>query len=168
MANIISKIRTNYFGVTDVDKFIAILNCCDSEDGELHYVTEDDSITTADNSERSDGRNTKYTLISEGDIAGIRIPTGQCDGECNKCFEYDECYEYETSFDAFLEALQSVLAPNDAIIMMGLSYEKMVHLNAWSIVITPDAISDFDLEDISLAEARRLLNNRHWNTKTTC
>lgn len=116
MANYYGTTRTNYFAVTDPDRFKEIMG---------NVVGAEDNVEVF---EREIGGVLKY---------GFGCYTTICGYEAE---DEDEPYDY----DAFVEDLQEVLAPGDAIVITEIGSEKLRYLYAASQIITKDAIEAVD------------------------
>ena len=138
MANYYGLTRTNYFQVTDEEKFLEIMSrCCGFEDG-IEVVSETDQNNIK-----------RFMFYSESGIAGF----------CNDDDDYD--------INGFHNALQSVVAENDAIIITEVGHEKMRYLVGWVDVITRNEIKSESLEGIGKRLAREMLKNKEWDTKNS-
>lgn len=154
MSNQISKTRTNFVGITDFDKFKSILQNCSVDDGETFTIIEntEDGIT-------------KYGFYVAENICGMRERDESCNAEsCADCEDAYEC-DMDCDYDAFLEELQQVIAPGDALIITTLCYEKMCYLKAYVDIVTHDAIDGIALEPAAVEKACEMLGNKDWNTQ---
>lgn len=154
MANEITKIRTNFVEITDLDAFRSILESC--------VVCNGESITIIENTENNV---TKYGFYVEEDIDGIRERDESCNAEsCAECKDAYEC-DVDCSYDAFLKELQQVIAPGDALIITAFCYEKMCYLKAFVDIVTHDSIDAVTLEKAAFNKAREMLGNENWTTQ---
>lgn len=180
MANYVSRMRTNYFGVTDVEKLRRIVRNCRSECGhELAEKTDPDTGVT------------KYAVISDGEFDGMKIPGNDCPGteqgvqdclkcEINCCNRRTDCVnplnksedcdedcpcEPDYEQDAFIKAIQEIIEPNDAMIITTTGNEKLCYLTAYAIIVTKDAVKSVDLNGMSLKTAQEMLGNADWETE---
>ena len=171
------KTRTNYFSVTDENKFKEIIGMCRG-DGEVEIISNDKG---------------KFGFMCEGSILGFPedIEENKDNFGCHNCghtwyaaqdSESDatdfcpECnsanveeIEYynddvDYSYDKFCEALQTVLPDNEAIIITEIGSEKMRYLSGHSMVITNKQTKFVDLRAESLNAARVLLGLSNYNT----
>lgn len=149
MANVITKTRTNYVSITDTDKFNEIIHSCVADD-EFSIIEK-----------QIDGE-TKYGFYINADIDGLR-DNSECDKSCAECDDLEDC-EYDFNYDDFLKALQTVIAPGDALIITTISYLKMIELHAYVEVVTADAIKSINLESGAMALAQEMLGNKDWST----
>lgn len=154
MANTICKTRTNYASVTNESELRRIIGLCVTTDGDDINV-----ITKTDKSGE-----TRFGFYVESDISGYLL-----DENGNivdpKNYDADDETEYETSFDRFIEDLQKVIVPGDALIITSISYEKMRWLAGNFIVVTHDNIKFVDMSDIALETTREILDNPDWCTE---
>jgi hypothetical protein len=147
MANYYAKTRTNYFSVTDVEKFKGIIAQCGGAD----------EIVIFD--ERQEDSSMKYGFFCDGSISGLpdKADDYSADNE-----EDNDC---DYSFDALCKALQSVLPENEAILITEVGYEKMRYLVGICTVITPKDYRCVDIKSESLKLAITMLNNPDFKTK---
>jgi len=139
MADYYGFTRTNYFSVTDEKAFRKVIedSYCSSGDIEIFENNESGSI--------------KFGFGCYGEICGVReVLEDDCD---------------EGDYDAFVSALQSVLAEGDAIIIREVGYEKLRYLIGRSHVITKSDSRYVHLQDRALAESQIMLNNPEYQTK---
>lgn len=154
MTNSIYKTRTNYISVTDEDEFRRIMALCITSDGERPEV-----ITRTD----EDGK-THFGFYVEDDIEGYMLD------ENNNIVDpyskdFDDEMDYETSYDRFIEDLQKVIAPDDALIITIIAYEKMRWLASQSIIVTHNDVKHMDMSDLAFKTARKMLDNPDWHTE---
>jgi hypothetical protein len=133
MANYNAFIRTNYFAVTDEVEFRKIIAsvCAEDEVSVFEQPQPDGTM--------------KFGFGLYGGIYGL--PTNPDDE--------DE----DPEMDSFESALQTVLAPDDAILMTEIGYEKLRYLTAICKIITKNVIQYMDLRDSALATAKELLDD---------
>ena len=134
MANYIGFTRSNYFRVTDPEAFKKIINC---------VITDEDSL---DLWERTENGMTYY-----GSICGLR----------HEAEDVDDDDEFEA--DAVYEALSEVVAPDDAILITEIGYEKLRYLTAYAVVITRTEVEFVELRSAALETAQRMLRNPEYN-----
>ena len=155
MADYYSKTRTNYFSVTDEEKFRQIINKCSASDD---IVVFDDV--------QSDG-SVKFGFLCHGNIQGLPEITDE-DGSVSTEIPDDEEYDdddFEYSHDAFCEALQRILPEGEAIIITEVGYEAMRYLAGSCSVITNSDYRYVDLSDEAIKLTRNMLNNQGFTTK---
>ena len=137
MANYNAVVRTNYFTITDESRFREIMASC---------------VGTEDNIEIFEPEvcSGKFGFGCYGTISGI--PTDPEDPET-------------TDIDVFYDALQSVLADGDAIIITEIGYEKLRYLIGVCIVITKRGIQCIDLCREAVERAREMLGDNGFTTQ---
>lgn len=137
MANYYGATRTNYFKVTDMEKFKEIL--------QNTYITEDENLTFI---EDGDG---KVGFYCQGSIVGM--------------YKIDDNGDEEADFDLFLSKLQEILVEDDAILITEIGREKMCYFVGNTLVITKNKIDSVDLGRNSIELAKEILGNPDWDTK---
>lgn len=138
MANYCASTRTNYFRVTDEEKFHKIMEGAVVSDDQLEIWHE-----------KEDG--VKYFAFG---------------GYGSLYYEQElENGDVLDDIDSFYEQLQTVVHPEDAIIITEVGNEKLRYLIGVSVVITKDAVDFIDLDSTSINLARMLLKNDHYKTK---
>ena len=151
MADYYCKIRTNYFSVTDEEKFKKIIASCRAAD----------TIEIFDEKQK-DG-SVKYGFFCDGSIHGL--PDTE-DETLESEDEYDSDEDYDYNYDAFCEALQAILPDNDAILITEIGNEKMRYLVGDCTIITRKDIKVITLRDEAMTLARKMLKNPNYKTKT--
>ena len=146
MANYHGFTRTNYFTVTDEDKFRQIMSNCVCDENPIEVF---DCIET--------NGNKVFGFGCYGSILGLPDMT---DDE-----EFEEDGDYDYSFDALCEALQEVIDKDDAVIITEVGYEKLRYLVGISTIITHAKIEMVSLHDSALNAAREMLNNPNYSTE---
>ena len=136
MANYYATIRTNYFGVTDMEKFREIMDSCSAEDTIEMFEPEDDG---------------KIGFGCNGSIYGLLPGEDEDDTE-------EDLY-------AFYDALQSVLVAGDAIIISEVGFEKLRYVVGCCTIITKDDIQFIDLRNKAIDLARDMLKNPDFTTE---
>lgn len=155
MANSIYKIRTNYVRITDVDKFNDIISHCIIDGGEEIKI-----ITHTDENDV-----TRYGFYCEECIDGMRIPGVDCnETNCKNCPDFSDC-DGDCEYEAFIKELQTVIAPDDALIITTFNYEKMRYLAAYADIVTCKKWKYIELADIAVDNACKLLGNKDWTTQ---
>lgn len=154
MANLITKTRTNYVEISDIERFKEIIAHCCAED-------EISVITHTENDKR------KYGFICDGNIDGFPLPNDNCDKKnCKDCEKYSNYLcDPDYSFDTFTNELQKVIVPGDALIITTISYENLKYLQGETIIITSECCKLKTLESIGMETAREMLNNPKWDTR---
>ena len=141
MANYISFTRSNYFRVTDPEAFKKIIN---------RVITDEDSLELW---ERTENGTTYYGFGAYSSICGLRHEAEDADN--------DDEFEVE----AVYEALSKVVAPDDAIIITEIGYEKLRYLTAYAVVITREKTELVELREASIDVACSLLGNPNFDTR---
>lgn len=141
MANYISFTRSNYFRVTDPEAFKKIISC---------IITDEDSLELW---ERTENGTTYYGFGAYSSICGLRHEAGDIDN--------DDEFEIE----AVYEALTKVVAPDDAIIITEIGYEKLRYLVAYAVVIICEKTELVELREASIDAACSLLGNPNFDTR---
>jgi len=138
MANYAGFTRSNYFRVTDPEAFKKVMDA---------VLTDEDSLELW---ERTENGMTYYAFGAYSSICGLRSEDEDDDGD-----------EFEA--EAVYEALTEVVAPDDAIIITEIGYEKLRYLTAYAVVVTRTEVEWVDLRSNALETARRLLRNPEFN-----
>ena len=157
MANCYGNTRTNYFRVADEEKFEEIISsvvCCE-DTLEVWYKTVDGIK--------------EYAFGANDSIAGI-CECSYCNS-CNNC-EYkelennEECNtcdcEGEYNYDKMCELLQTVVHPEDAIIIVETAHEKLRYVGASSTVITSKEIKHIDIWQESMEAVKNMLDKKEY------
>lgn len=145
MANYISSTRTNYFHVTDEDKFRSIIDRCFAEDNIEVW------------SERDENNHTVFGFGVYGTFYGIMEDQNG---------DYNEDIETSDAFDKFVEKLQEIIEPNDACIIYNAGWEKLRYVGADATIITKTDVATTNLTDAATNLARKALDNPNWNTQS--
>lgn len=144
MANYCANSRTNYFRVTDEAKFAELFANLVGDEDEVHDFTKvEDGVTL-------------HAFDSYGSI-DYKKPMQ------NNSQEDDEDYEYD--FDSFLAELQKILPDDEAFIYSECGYEKLCYITGFSIVVTKTKIKSIDIRSGAVELARKMLNNKKFQTK---
>lgn len=139
MANYISFTRSNYFRVTDPEAFKKIIN---------RVITDEDSLELW---ERTENGMTYYAFGAYSSICGLRHEAEDADN--------DGEFEVEAVYDA----LAKVIAPDDAIIITEIGYEKLRYLTAYAVVITRTEVEFVELRSAALETAQRMLRDPEYD-----
>lgn len=140
MANYYGNTRTNYFRVTDEEKFKNILSKCNVSDDELETW------------ERNVDGNKYFAFGGYGSLI---------------CYKDSEAEDDDLELDdieIIYEKLSTVVHPEDAIIITEIGNEKLRYLIGASVIITCNAVEYIDIHDESIKAARKLLNNDRYNS----
>ena len=132
-----AKTQTNFFIVTDEEKFKKIItDCCADADIEIVTSNRDNVL--------------KYGFECDGTI----------DGFCDEKGRSDE------SLKLFYEALQTVLPDDDAVIIMEIGIDDRGGIYGHSIVITKgQTIGIASLRQASVKRAQEILGLPDYNTQ---
>lgn len=144
MANYSCAIRTNYFHVKDEEAFRKLM--------ERSYGSEDEIKVwekTAPNGDK---------LFGFGCYSGIAGVLNSADEEDDDC---------ESSYDEFIDGLQTCVADDDAIIILESGNEKLRYLVGQATIITTDKVVGFEMNNWAQEAAARLLNNPNYRTVCT-
>lgn len=149
MADYYAKTRTNYFGVTDEDKFREIM-------GKI-------SPTPKYYQETVNGRK-KFMFYCDGSLDGYPVYAGADEDEA---FEDDDLYREvdEYDFDAFMKDLQTILEEDDAVLITEIGSEKFRYLTGYCIIITKNGTATVNLAECAKNAAKELLGNPEWDTR---
>lgn len=140
MANYYCAVRTNYFRVTDAEKFKKLMN---------DVIGYEDSVKVFE--KEIDGQK-HFGFGCYSSIGGIV-----------KAADENEQDWPEPSYDDFVKMLQEVLHPDDAVIIFESGNEKLRYVVGNSHVITKNKCAYIDIMGISKAKARVLLKNPKYN-----
>lgn len=133
-----------YFRVTDEAKFAELFANLVGDEDEVHDFTKvEDGVTL-------------HAFGSYGSI-DYKKPM-QNNGE-----EDDEDYDYD--FDGFLAELQKILPDDEAFIYTECGHEKLRYITGFSIVVTKTKIKSVDIRSGAVELARKMLNNKKFQTK---
>ena len=157
MADYYGFTRTNYFEVTDEDKFRKLMARC---------AVSGDAITIFEQtSELDPTKVVKFGFGAYGSISGLNTECnspiesthGDCGGDC--CDDPDYCHH------AFCAALQELVVEGDAVIITEVGHEKLRTLAADAVIITRTDIRSVRLENAALTAARDMLGNPEYTTQ---
>lgn len=141
MANYMSATRTNYFHVTDAEKFIALMNRCVAED-KINVWSDTDA----------NGEHT-YAFGVEGTFDGL--PDLENDSE-----------DPNEALDRFIEELQAIIRPDDACIITNAGWEKLRYVGGNALIITRDKAFNLNLAECAARKTRELLDDPAWEVQT--
>ncbi len=141
MANFISCGRTNYFHVKDMDVFENIISRAMSED----------AVTVI----HSDSAPSMVGFIAPGGIYGL-YPEN-----------YDKDDDIEACEEDLMDAIQKVVADDDACIYTEIGHENMRYVSGGVYVITSKEVVYHDITNIGKKVARDMLGDPEWDTETT-
>ena len=113
-------------------------------------ITDEDSLELW---ERTENGMTYYAFGAYSSICGLRHEAEDADNDGE--FEVEAVYE----------ALSKVVAPDDAIIITEIGYEKLRYLTAYVVVITREKTELVELREASIDVACILLGNPNFDTR---
>lgn len=160
MANYYGNTRTNYFRVRDEKAFKEVMESIVAYEDSVEYWEKE-----------IDGE-TYYAFGAHDSIAGVCecAHCNSCKGceneeldsneECTQC----EC-EGEYNYEAMTKALQKVVHPEDAIIIVESGYEKLRYITGESTVITAEDVEYINIWGESISKARGMLDNKDYDTE---
>jgi len=139
MANYVAVSRTNYFQVTNEEKYEELFGRLCAEDN------------ICDFSKTVDGK----TYHGFGCYGSIEFYEGP---------EYDETF---VGMEGFAEELKAILPENEAFIYQEVGNEKLRYLTAFAVVATRERVKFVSLDEQAVICARFLLGDPKWETRTT-
>ena len=139
MANYNCAIRTNYFHVKDAEKFKNLMQNVDAEDEIQVFMNHDEKGEPV------------YGFGCYGGISGIPNP--------------DNPDDWDGSYDHFTDALQELVADDDAIIIMEAGHEKLRYITASAQVITSKETARLDIIPLAVTKVAEMLHNPKWKTR---
>ena len=144
MANYYGYTRTNHFSVTNPDKLREIVRRIRWDEGELSFMSEEGG---------------RFCFGAYTTICGLR----KCPDDAESESGDDDDDEYDA--DGVYDALREIVAPDDAIIITEVGYEKLRYLTGYAVIITRNSIDCVDLRDAAITKARAMLQNPAYTTK---
>ena len=144
MANYISTTRTNYFHVTDMEKFKDIISRCQCEDT-VQTWTKTDELGE--------------TMVGFGafdEITGTVSPGTDPD---------DNEEDPDVMFDRFVSELQAIIRPDDACVIFNTGYEKLRYVAGHATIITHGKVGSVNLKNEAVKKAKELLDDPAWDTE---
>ena len=138
MANYYGKIRTNYFKVTDENKFKEIIGFLRGEDEVVYHEHYKEKG--------------KFMFYCDGSL------TGYVEDE-------DDDDSYDDAWDEMVRKLQTILPEGEAIILTEIGNEKMRYFTAYASIITANKTGWADLTTLAMEEAGRLLGDSDYQTQ---
>lgn len=135
MANYCGKTRTNYFEVNDKKAFKEFVESLLSDGGKVEYMENKDGLTG---------------FCCDGVIYGRKSDKTGLE-------------KYADMKKKMVEKIQGFLRPGYACIITELGWEAFRCLEAVSVVITKKGVKMLNLNELSLATARALLQNQDQN-----
>lgn len=137
VANLYDVSRTNLFKVTDVDKFVELMDRANSGESEL-YLFMDQAPRVG------------FGLYDS--LRGFAAPEDAADEE-----------EYGEDVEPFLEELGKLIAPGDACILTCAYHEKLRAVGGYAYIVTPERVEYLSLQDMAIRQAREMLGNEEWD-----
>ena len=138
MANYYSKCRTNYFSVTDEEKFADIIKHL-SGDGEIDFYEHDSD----------EG---KFMFYCDGVLNGYMNTPSDDDG-------------IDEARGRMITELQKILPDGEAIILTEAGSEKMNYISCVATIITNTNAQTLNLSDAAIAKAREMLADSDFTTE---
>jgi len=138
MANYESKCRTNYFAITDKEKFANIIKNL-SGDGEIAFYEHDTDKG-------------KYMFYCDGVLNGYKITPDENDGS-NKAVA------------KMIAELQQILPDGEAIILIESGSEKVNLISCVATIITNTDVQYINLSEAAIAKASEMLGNPDYTTE---
>lgn len=139
MANYNCITRTNYFHVTDEEKYKKLFACLSGEDEVYAF---DKKI------------NDKEKVFGFG-----------CYGNISYTPENKE--DPDDDLDNFYKELQKILPENEAFVRIEIGYEKLRYLIAYADIVTSKKITYTDLNEETVNTVRNLINKKDWHLNIT-
>lgn len=147
MADVITRIRTNYFRTADPDALRALL---------ASVKTDGEPVTAVE----KDGG---FMFYCPADIQGTLTDRAKHQLEYDPDWaddNPDEAY----SMDAFLEALKPLVTPGDACIIKSVGHEAMRSLFADAYIVAGGRAGYVNFDDVLRQKARSMLADPEWET----
>ena len=141
--------RTNYFRVNDEEKFLKFMK---------HVLGADDKV---DVFEKEKNGVRYFAFGCYGSIAGVDVQEYGPDDE-----KFDEDDYAENWYDVFITMLQSMVAEDDAIIIMEAGHEKLRYITSVAEVITRGSYECLDMRELACEKAKLMLGRADWSTET--
>jgi len=151
MADYYAKVRTNYFSVTDEDKFHQLMKMCSSNGSPVEVFT----------NKSTDGKDIKFGFCCADSILGPLAPYDNSEPED---LDYEACDD-EHDINLLYKFLQKLVAKDDAVIITEVGSDKLCYLFGVCIIITRSEIRVVNLQDMAIAEARAMLGNIEYTTQ---
>lgn len=142
MASYTCAVRTNYFHVKDEDTFRAF--------AEKLYCNEGDMEVWED------------TDKSGKTVFGF----GCCSSLTGILSESKNTEEPDAAYDRLIKGLQDQIAEDDAVIIFESGREKLNYVSGLATVITSKECKYLDITNLAVDQARKMLNNKEWETNS--
>lgn len=147
MADVITRVKSNYFRTTDPDRLRALLASVKT-DGEPLAVVEKDG---------------EFMFYCQADIQGVLTRRAKQNLEYDPDWADDNPDEAWT-MDAFLAELRSLVAPGDACVVKSVGYEAMRALFADAYIVGNGTIGYENFDTVLRQKTRSLLADPKWET----
>lgn len=138
MANYYGKCRTNYFSVTDTEKFADIMKHLSGESEVAFHEHDTDKG--------------KYMFYCECSLTGYIADPNDDDS-------------YDEAMDRMIEELQKILPDGEAIILTEAGSEKARYILCVATIITNSEVRYVNLASSALATAQEMLKNPNYTTQ---
>lgn len=136
MANFYTKCKTNYFRITDVEKFKEICdNICAEYNDQCFTVSSDEPC--------------KVCIAFDGPFTYERRTNGKL---------------AEDSYEVFHD-LKEILADGESIIFTEIGWEKLKCVTAGATIVTKDDVQFVHLNAVALEKARDMLKNPNYEAE---
>lgn len=143
MANYCANARTNYFRVTDEEKYSVLFSKLVSDNGnEVHDFTKEEN--------------------------GVKLHCFGCFGSIDFLVSSPDAEDPEYDWDVFTKKLQEILPEDEAFIYLENGHEKLCLVSGFSVIVTKDKVEYVDIRSTALEKAREMLNNKNYYTQTDC
>ena len=143
MANYYANARTNYFRVTDEEKYNELFKKLVGDNCEEVY-----DFTKEEN--------------------GVKLHGFGCYGTIDFLVSSPDAEDPEYDWDVFTKKLQEILPEDEAFIYMENGHEKLCTVSGFSVIVTKDKVECVDICSTALEKAREMLNNKDYYTQTDC
>lgn len=142
MANYTCAQRTNYFKVTDEQKYSELMSKVRGNEDSIHLL----------NHETGDG-----TILH----------AFACDSSMSYYPDNEDGTEAEdpVEWEEFCEELSKLLPEGEAVILLEVGKEKLRYLSGYAEIITKNGTEFVDLTMAAFEKARKLLGNDSWSTR---
>ena len=145
MANYVEICRTNYFRVTNEEKYKELLNLLTAEDT-IHDLTEKDK---------------------DGNIWHAFGCYGSIDYHHEIYDDNGDFIDDEYDLYIWINMLQEILNENDAFVFYGIGNEKLSYLTGYCVVASKTDIKSSSIDSEAERLAKELLNNDKYSPKLT-
>ena len=143
MANYVSAQRTNYFKVTDEEKYAELMSRVRGDEDILHLWTEE-----------KDGR-IFHAFGCESSMSYYPENEDGTEAEDEAPVEWEE----------FCRELSKLLPAGEAVIILEVGKEKLRYLTGYAEIITKHGTEFVDLTRTAIEKARKCLGNDTWSTR---